>query len=47
MHEIITYEEALRKYQRIESNDTQNAMSIEKILEEAIDMMQKNIYDLS
>lgn len=46
MHEITTYEEALRKAQQIESNDGCNATPITR-LEERTDLMQKDIHDLS
>lgn len=47
MHEIHTYEEALRKSQNIESDNDWNTQSIHKKLEERIDMMQKTICNLS
>ena len=46
MYEILTYEEDLRKYKRIESDDDWNTSSADRRLEERIDMMQKNICDL-
>lgn len=47
MHEVITYEEALRKYQQIEFDDDWNTLSVNQRLKERIDMMQKNIHDIS
>lgn len=47
MHEITTYNEALKKAQRIEANNDWNAMSIDKRLEKRIYMMYKTICDIS
>ena len=46
MNEIITYEEALRKAQRIKFEEW-NTPSINRRLEERIEMMHKTLYDAS
>lgn len=47
MHEITTYEEALRKTQKIGFDDYWNVALIDRRLEEIINMMQKSIHDPS
>lgn len=47
MHEIIDYKEALKKVQRIETNDEWVPSCIDKWLEERSEMMQRSIRELT
>ena len=47
MHEILTYEDAIKKYQWLKSDADQNTLLVNQRIEEKIEMMQKTIRDLS